>query len=94
MRVGGEQWISGGGSLYSPGNLGHATQNLIVGSKRHRMEGKGFPVKGETECDVRYAMYSPEVDGREADRTNGGIRDRAFSVGEEDEDRCPLGCQS
>ena len=49
VRVRGAQWIPRSGRFHLPGNLGHAAQNLIVRSKRHRMEGKRFPVRGETE---------------------------------------------
>lgn len=49
VRVRGAQWIPRSGCFHLPGNLGHAAQNLIVRSKRHRMEGKRFPVRGETE---------------------------------------------
>jgi len=67
MSVGREQWVPGSGRLYLSGNLGHAAQNLIVRSKRHRVERKGFPAKGKTGCGMGCTEGSPEVNRCTAD---------------------------
>ena len=94
MGVGGEQWVPGSGGLYLSGNLSHATQRLVVRSKRHRVEREGFPTRGYTECIPESNQDSPAINGCTTHRTNSGIRHGTFAVGEENENGRPLGRQS
>jgi hypothetical protein len=67
VRIGGKQRVPRGGRLYLRGNLSHATQCFVAGSKGNCVQGKGFPAGGEAEHGARCNIYSPKVDGRTAD---------------------------
>lgn len=63
LDVGRKQRVSGGCRLYLFGNLSHATQCLVVGSKRYCVERKGFTVQSWTERVLKSNEYSPIIDG-------------------------------